>query len=104
MAAGQLIRRRFGSIDELLLGIKGTGWFFSHLHELSSRKLNACINHDKASLDILWPREESLKESDNLLEPDILAQAIVDDLQAALEQFRKIAMDWGCEGVAPKES
>ena len=34
------------------------------------------------------------KTSDNLPEPDVLAQEIVDDLEAALEQFRKIANDF----------
>jgi len=33
------------------------------------------------------------KTSDNLPEPDVLAQEIVDDLEAALEQFHEIAAD-----------
>jgi type I restriction enzyme M protein len=37
---------------------------------------------DKASLDIFWLTAESLKESDNLPDPDILAQEIVEDLEA----------------------
>jgi hypothetical protein len=36
-------------------------------------------------------RDESLEESDNLPDPDVLAQEIVEDLKAALEQFREIA-------------
>lgn len=51
------------------------------------------IKRDKASLDIFWLRDESLSDSDNLPEPDVLAQEIVDDLEAALEQFRLIAED-----------
>lgn len=50
-------------------------------------------NRDKASLDIFWLRDESLEESDNLPDSDILAQGIVDDLEAALEEFHEIAMD-----------
>jgi len=46
---------------------------------------------DKASLDIFWLRDKSLEESDNLPNPDVLAQEIVEDLKAALEQFREIA-------------
>src|SRR5437773_12137625 len=46
---------------------------------------------DKDSLDIFWLRDESLEESDNLPDSDILAQEIVVDLKAALEQFREIA-------------
>ena len=53
------------------------------------------INRDKASLDILWLKDESLEDSENLPEPGILAQEIVVDLEAALEQFRLIAEDLG---------
>jgi type I restriction enzyme M protein len=45
------------------------------------------IARDKASLDI--------EASDNLPDPDVIAQEIVDDLEAALEQFRLIANDLG---------
>ena len=45
------------------------------------------INRDKASLDIFWLRDESLEERDNLPDPDVLADDIVEDLEAALEQF-----------------
>ncbi|MEI9476181.1 MAG: class I SAM-dependent DNA methyltransferase [Deltaproteobacteria bacterium] len=66
------------------------------------------ISRDKASLDIFWLRDESLEDSDNLPDPGVLAQEIVDDLEAALEQFRLIAEDLGQEkepnkdGVATK--
>lgn len=53
------------------------------------------ISRDKASLDIFWLRDESLSESDNLPEPDVLAREIVDDLEAALEQFKLITEDLG---------
>lgn len=52
------------------------------------------INRDKASLDIFWLRDETLEESDNLPDPDILAQEIVEDPEAALEQFCEIAADF----------
>jgi type I restriction enzyme M protein len=48
------------------------------------------IARDKASLDIFWLRDESLEDSDNLPEPGVIAQEIVEDLEAALEQFREI--------------
>jgi type I restriction enzyme M protein len=51
------------------------------------------IARDKASLDIFWLKDESLEDSANLPNPDIIAQEIVDDLEAALEQFRLIAND-----------
>jgi type I restriction enzyme M protein len=50
---------------------------------------------DKASLEILWLKDESLADSDNLPSPEMIAQEIVEDLEAALEQFRLIAGDWG---------
>jgi len=51
------------------------------------------IARDKASLDIFWLRDESLSDSDNLPAPEVIAQEIVDYLEAALEQFRLIAGD-----------
>jgi type I restriction enzyme M protein len=48
---------------------------------------------DKASLDIFWLKDESLADSDNLPPPDVIAQEIVEDLEAALEQFTLIAAD-----------
>ncbi len=50
---------------------------------------------DKVNLDIFWLRDESLEETANLPEPDVLAAEIVEDLEAALEQFRAIAEDLG---------
>jgi type I restriction enzyme M protein len=61
------------------------------------------INRDKASLDIFWVREESLEDSDNL--PDrVLAQEIVEDLEAGLERVREIAADLSGEHANPKET
>jgi type I restriction enzyme M protein len=51
------------------------------------------IARDKASLDIFWLKDESLTDSDNLPPPEVIAQEIVEDLEAALEQFRLIAGD-----------
>lgn len=45
---------------------------------------------DKLNLDTFWIRDESLEESDNLPDPDVIALEIADDLEAALEQFREI--------------
>jgi type I restriction enzyme M protein len=49
------------------------------------------LKRDKVNLDIFWLREKSLEESDDLPEPDVLAQEIADDMQTALEQFQAIA-------------
>ncbi|MGI8857610.1 MAG: N-6 DNA methylase [Thermomicrobiales bacterium] len=51
------------------------------------------IARDKVNLDIFWLRDESLEESANLPAPDLIAAEIMEDLQAALEQFREIAED-----------
>jgi type I restriction enzyme M protein len=64
-------------------------WRSYSYEELTSR--------DKASLDIFWLKDDSLEDSDNLPEPGVLAAEIVEDLQAALEQFREIAEDLGEE-------
>jgi type I restriction enzyme M protein len=48
--------------------------------------------------------DESLEESDNLPDPDVLAQEIVEDLEAALEQFREIAADLKMEANEVEKS
>jgi type I restriction enzyme M protein len=45
---------------------------------------------DKVNLDIFWLRDESLEDSANLPEPDVLAAEIVEDLRSALAQFEGI--------------
>lgn len=49
------------------------------------------MKRDKANLDIFWLKDKSLADGDDLPEPDVLAQEIADDLQAALDQFAAIA-------------
>jgi type I restriction enzyme M protein len=49
------------------------------------------VKRDKCNLDIFWLRDQSLEDSDDLPEPDVLAQEIIDDLETALEQFAGIA-------------
>ena len=51
------------------------------------------IARDKASLDIFWLKDDSLAHTDNLPPPDVIAQEIVEDVEAVLEQFRLIAGD-----------
>jgi type I restriction enzyme M protein len=51
------------------------------------------IARDKTSLDIIWLKDESLEDSANLYDPDVIAQEIVGDLQAALMEFALIAAD-----------
>jgi len=49
------------------------------------------MSRDKTSLDIFWLKDKSLADLDNLPEPDVLAQDIVENLEAGLESFREIA-------------
>jgi type I restriction enzyme M protein len=51
------------------------------------------VKRDKASLDIFWLKDESLEDSANLPDPDVIALEIAEDLEAALEQFSEIAAD-----------
>lgn len=48
------------------------------------------MQRDKVSLDIFWLKDESLEDTENLPAPDVLAGKIVENLQAALEQFSSI--------------
>ena len=51
------------------------------------------VKRDKLNLDIFWLKDESLEDSANLPDPDVIAQEIVEDLEAALQQFAAIAQD-----------
>jgi type I restriction enzyme M protein len=51
------------------------------------------ISRDKANLDIFWLKDDSLEDSANLPDPDVIAAQIVDDLEAALSLFVTIAND-----------
>ncbi len=51
------------------------------------------LKRDKANLDIFWLRDESMEDSANLPPPDLIADEIVEDLRAALEQLEEIAAD-----------
>ena len=49
------------------------------------------IARDKASLDIFWLKDDSLDHLDDLPPPEVLAQEIIDHLEAALASFRDVA-------------
>jgi len=46
---------------------------------------------DKVNLDIFWLQDESLEETSDLPDPDVLAEEIVQDLEAVLEQIKSVA-------------
>ncbi|MGH3050184.1 MAG: HsdM family class I SAM-dependent methyltransferase, partial [Gaiellaceae bacterium] len=56
------------------------------------------LARDKVSLDITWLRDESLEDVDNLPPPEVIAQEIVEDLEAALAEFSAIAESLGSRG------
>lgn len=45
------------------------------------------INRDKAKWEIFRPKDESVKDSANLPDPDLIATENAEDLDAALDQF-----------------
>ena len=48
------------------------------------------MQRDKVSLDIFWLKDESLEDLENLPPPEEIAAEIVENLQAALEEFMSI--------------
>jgi type I restriction enzyme M protein len=61
------------------------------------------VKRDKANLDIFWLRDESVEDSASLPSPDVLAEEIVEDLRAALEQFEEIGADLSNPETTPTE-
>lgn len=51
------------------------------------------FDRDKASLDILWLKDANLTDLDNLPEPEVLAEEIIEDIEAALVSFREVAIE-----------
>ncbi|MDP8973332.1 MAG: type I restriction-modification system subunit M [Actinomycetota bacterium] len=51
------------------------------------------MRREGANLDLSWIRDTSLEDSADLEDPDVIADEIADDLEAALEQFVTIASD-----------
>jgi type I restriction enzyme M protein len=55
--------------------------------------LEELLTRDKLSLDLFWLRDESLEDSANLPEPQVIAEEIADDLRSALEQIEGVLAD-----------
>lgn len=58
------------------------------------------MKRDKVNLDIFWLRDDSMEDTANLPPPDEIAEEIVEDLRAALEQLEEIAADLSLEKVS----
>ena len=50
------------------------------------------MERDKANLDILWLKDDSLQDAADLPAPEVLAREIIGELEAALEEFNSIAI------------
>ncbi|WP_292388018.1 HsdM family class I SAM-dependent methyltransferase [Methanosarcina sp. UBA5] len=48
------------------------------------------VARDKTNLDIFWLKDESLADLDNLPDPDILANEIIENMEASLASFKEI--------------
>ena len=55
-----------------------------------SFKYNELIARDKTNLDIFWMKDDSLEDTENLPAPAVLAAEIVEQLEAALQEFRSV--------------
>jgi type I restriction enzyme M protein len=55
------------------------------------------VKRDRLNLDIFWLKDESLEDTANLPPPDVIAAEIVENLEAALAQFRQVAAALGDE-------
>jgi type I restriction enzyme M protein len=50
------------------------------------------IKRDKVNLDIFWLKDDALEDSANLPAPEVIAADIIEDIEAALEQFRTLGV------------
>lgn len=48
------------------------------------------IARDKTSLDITWIKDKSLADLDNLPDPDVIAEEIIENMEAGLANFRQV--------------
>jgi type I restriction enzyme M protein len=62
---------------------KGEGRWRSYSYEEIAAR-------DKTNLDIFWLKDDSLEDTENLPSPEILAAEIVEQLEAALMEFRSV--------------
>jgi type I restriction enzyme M protein len=53
------------------------------------------VARDKTSLDLFWLKDDSLADLDNLPEPEILAEEIIDNIEAGLVSFRNVVASLG---------
>ena len=62
------------------------------------------IARDKVNLDITWMKDPALDDADSLMAPEVIAQEIIEDLQAAVSEFAAIAEALGGDVPADTEA
>jgi len=50
------------------------------------------IKRDKTNLDIFWIKDKSLTDLENLPDPDVLANEIIENLEAGLNSFKELGI------------
>ena len=81
------------AFSSVLAWMRRTKIAFVHDERFKSFDYDDLIKRDKINLDIFWLKDDALEESANLPAPGVIALDIMEDLQAALEQFATIAED-----------
>ena len=61
------------------------------------------VSRDKVNLDLIWLKDDSLEDLDNLPAPEVIAREIVEDLTAALVEFETVAAALEASASAPPE-
>lgn len=56
------------------------------------------VRRDKLNLDIFWLKDDSLEDVENLPKPDVLAAEILENLEAAILEFKGVVDDLGIKG------
>ncbi|MBI4503262.1 MAG: N-6 DNA methylase, partial [Gemmatimonadetes bacterium] len=62
------------------------------------------VARDKASLDIFWLRDESLTDSANLPDPDVIADEMIEELRGALAELEALRAGIGRVATPPRRS
>src|SRR5262245_2773204 len=62
------------------------------------------VARDKVNLDIFWLRDDTLDDPDLLPPPDEIAAEIVENLEAALDRFRKVSLSLQSGGTVVRKT
>ncbi len=72
-------------------------WYYDYRtnvhHTLKQKPREELLQRDKASLDVFWLKDASMTDLENLPEPDVLADEIIENLRSALSSFEAVVGD-----------